>query len=244
MKQDALQGAEKYSKAHRRRTRRYRIVSALACFVVFCTVYALILPAITLERAMCEIPEHTHTEACYTQITSVTRIEPVCTAESLRLHRHVEACYDSEGNLTCGYADFVVHHHYASCYDENGKLWCPLKEIRTHQHTESCYALPEAGAAEAHIHTDECYAVERGELICTEAAEPAHAHTDDCYTETSALVCEEEHEHTESCYETTRELTCGYTEEPAHQHTDSCYEQIRTLICELSTEPAEDAEPA
>ena len=244
MKQDALQGAEKYSKAHRRRTRRYRIVSALACFVVFCTVYALILPAITLERAMCEIPEHTHTEACYTQITSVTRIEPVCTAESLRLHRHVEACYDSEGNLTCGYADFVVHHHDASCYDENGKLWCPLKEIRTHQHTESCYALPEAGAAEAHIHTDECYAVERGELICTEAAEPAHAHTDDCYTETSALVCEEEHEHTESCYETTRELTCGYTEEPAHQHTDSCYEQIRTLICELSTEPAEEAEPA
>ena len=165
----------------------------------------------------------------------------MCTIESLNLHQHDDTCYDSEGNLTCGYADFVVHQHDSACYDENGNLWCPLPEIETHEHTRSCYAVPETDAPEVHTHTDDCYTVERGELICTESA---HVHTDDCYTETSALVCEEDHEHTESCYKTTRELTCGDTEEPVHQHTDQCYEQIKTLICELPTEPAEEAEPA
>ena len=244
MKKDALQGAEKYTKAHQRKKRWYRVVTGLACVVVFCTVYALILPAITMEKGACEIPEHTHSEACYTQVTSATRTEPVCTIESLNLHQHDDTCYDSEGNLTCGYADFVVHQHDSACYDENGNLWCPLPEIETHEHTGSCYAVPETDAPEVHTHTDDCYTVERGELICTESTEPAHVHTDDCYTETSALVCEEDHEHTESCYETTRELTCGDTEEPVHQHTDQCYEQIKTLICELPTEPAEEAEPA
>ena len=244
MKHGALQSAEKYTKAHQRKKRWYRVVTGLACVVVFCTVYALILPAITMEKGACEIPEHTHSEACYTQVTSATRTEPVCTIESLNLHQHDDTCYDSEGNLTCGYADFVVHQHDSACYDENGNLWCPLPEIETHEHTGSCYAVPETDAPEVHTHTDDCYTVERGELICTESTEPAHVHTDDCYTETSALVCEEDHEHTESCYETTRELTCGDTEEPVHQHTDQCYEQIKTLICELSTEPAEEAEPA
>ena len=244
MKKDALQGAEKYTKVHQRKKRWYRVVTGLACVVVFCTVYALILPAITMEKEACEIPEHTHSEACYTQVTSATRTEPVCTIESLNLHQHDDTYYDSEGNLTCGYADFVVHQHDSACYDENGNLWCPLPEIETHEHTGSCYAVPETDAPEVHTHTDDCYTVERGELICTESTEPAHVHTDDCYTETSALVCEEDHEHTESCYETTRELTCGDTEEPVHQHTDQCYEQIKTLICELPTEPAEEAEPA
>ena len=244
MKKDALQGAEKYTKAHQRKKRWYRVVTVLACVVVFCTVYALIHPAITMEKGACEIPEHTHSEACYTQATSATRTEPVCTIESLNLHQHDDTCYDSEGNLTCGYADFVVHQHDSACYDENGNLWCQLPEIETHEHTGSCYAVPETDAPEVHTHTDDCYTVERGELICTESTEPAHVHTDDCYTETSALVCEEDHEHTESCYETTRELTCGDTEEPVHQHTDQCYEQIKTLICELPTEPAEEAEPA
>ena len=49
MKKDALQSAEKYTKAHRRKKRWYRVVTCLACVVVFCTVYALILPAITQE---------------------------------------------------------------------------------------------------------------------------------------------------------------------------------------------------
>ena len=115
MKKDALQGAEKYTKVHQRKKRWYRVVTGLACVVVFCTVYALILPAITMEKGACEIPEHTHSEACYTQVTSATRTEPVCTIESLNLHQHDDTCYDNEGNLTYGYADFLIQQHDSAC---------------------------------------------------------------------------------------------------------------------------------
>ena len=41
-----------------------RIVSILCVIVVFCTTYALVLPAITLEKTpICGMEEHTHTEA-------------------------------------------------------------------------------------------------------------------------------------------------------------------------------------
>lgn len=249
MKKDALQGAEKYTKAYQRKKRWYRVVTGLACVVVFCTVYALILPAITMEKGACEIPEHTHSEACYTQVTSATRIEPVCTIESLNLHQHDDTCYDSEGNLTCGYADFVVHQHDSACYDENGNLWCPLPEIETHEHTGSCYAVPETDAPEVHTHTDDCYTVERGELICTESTEPAHVHTDACFetveepADTEALTCtlpeDEKHTHTALCYGTW-ELTCDMAE---HTHTEACIaaeETDKTEVAEETTEPEEE----
>ena len=41
-----------------------RIVSILCVITVFCTTYALVLPAITLEKTpCCGMEEHTHTEA-------------------------------------------------------------------------------------------------------------------------------------------------------------------------------------
>lgn len=245
MKHGALQSAEKYMKAHKRKKSWYRVVTGLACVVVFCTVYALILPAITMEKGACEIPEHTHSEACYTQVTSATRTEPVCTIESLNLHQHDDTCYDSEGNLTCGYADFVVHQHDSACYDENGNLWCPLPEISAHTHSDSCYAVPEA--EEPHVHTDACYIMERDELTCTE-----HVHTDDCYTETSTLICSleesDEHQHSDDCYAWNKMLTCDLSTEPAevatepvlvcgkaeillHEHTAGCLEESGNLIC-------------
>ena len=217
MKKDALRGAEKYTKEHQRKKRWYRVVTCLACVVVFCTVYALILPAITLEKGACEIPEHTHSEACYTQVTS-TRTEPVCTIESLNLHQHDDTCYDSEGNLTCGYADFVVHRHDSSCYDEDGNLWCPLPEIETHEHTDSCYSVPETGEPE---------------LICDKTEVILHEHTSDCFDEDGNLICGKiqvlEHQHTDACFETVEEpvdadtLTCTLPEDENHTHGPLCY---------------------
>lgn len=224
MKQDALQGAEKYTKAHQRRKRWYQVVTGLACVVVFCTVYALILPAITMEKGACEIPEHTHSEACYTQVTSVTRTEPVCTIESLNLHQHDDTCYDSEGNLTCGYADFVVHRHDSACFDENGNLWCPLPEIEAHAHTESCYETTR-------------------ELTCGYTEEPAHEHTDGCYEQIKTLICEKPeiilHKHTSDCFDDAGNLICGKIQVLEHQHTDTCFETVgepvdtETLTCTL-----------
>lgn len=252
MKQNIARDAESYMKNHRKKGRWYKLVTGLACIVVFCTTYALILPAITLEGNQCGIEEHTHTGECYTQVTSITRKVPVCTVEGLDIHEHSEKCYDDQKNLICGYADFVAHKHDETCYREDGTLWCPLEEREPHVHDESCYTLPEP-----HVHTDECYTLERGELICTE-----HVHTDECYTETTGLTCgleeseghhhdeschdaegnlvcgqeeSEGHHHSESCYGPVRTLTCGH--EGDHQHTDACYEQEKVLTCELSTDP-------
>lgn len=234
MKYDVLRDAEKYTKVHKRKRLRHRVVTVLAGVVVFCTTYALILPAITLEK-QCDIPEHTHTDACYAQVTSVEKRFPVCSAETLEIHRHTADCCDADGNPTCGYADFVVHRHDSRCYDETGNLWCPLPEIEAHRHTADCYALPEE-----HTHAEGCYTSVRGDLVCGE-----HVHTDACYTETAVLTCgleeSEEHRHDESCYKTSRELTCGIDSD--HSHTDACYEWEQVLSCDLPTEPAEDAQP-
>ena len=234
MRYDVLRDAEKYTKVHKRKRLRHRVVTVLAGVVVFCTTYALILPAITLEK-QCGIPEHTHTDACYAQVTSVEKRVPVCSAETLKIHRHTADCYDADGNPTCGYADFVVHSHDSRCYDETGNLWCPLPEIEAHRHTADCYALPEE-----HTHAEGCYTSVRGNLVCGQ-----HVHTDACYTETAVLTCgteeSEEHRHDESCYETTRERTCGIDSD--HSHTDACYEWEQVLSCDLPTVSAEDAQP-
>lgn len=234
MKYDVLRDAEKYTKVHKRKRLRHRVVTVLAGVVVFCTTYALILPAITLEK-QCDIPEHTHTDACYAQVTSVEKRVPVCSAETLEIHRHTADCCDADGNPRCGYADFVVHSHDSRCYDETGNLWCPLPEIEAHRHTAGCYALPEE-----HTHAEGCYTSVRGDLVCGE-----HVHTDACYTETAVLACgleeSEEHRHDENCYETSRELTCGIDSD--HSHTDACYEWEQVLSCDLPTDSAEDAQP-
>lgn len=251
MRQDAMETAEQYKKAHQRKNRWYKVVTCLAAVVVFCTTYALILPAITMETE-CQIPEHTHTESCYTQVTTVTKKVPVCTAESLGIHQHTDACYDSEGTLICGYADFVIHRHDASCYDENGKLWCPLPETEAHQHTESCYGESEliCGQGEIVPHTHQpyqspenpgCYD-EHGGLACGQLEVTEHQHTDACFetveepADTTTLTCtntDSGHVHTDMCYGTW-ELTCGMEE---HSHTDAC----RTAAAETELTEEEQA---
>ena len=65
------------------------MILCLSCVVVFCTVYALILPAITLER------------------------KTVCGQEE---HSHTEECYSSDGQLTCGKTE---HTHTELCYADD-----------------------------------------------------------------------------------------------------------------------------
>lgn len=65
-----------------------RITLALSCVVVFCVVYALTLPAITLEgKTICGMEEHTHTEECYQDD------KLICGKEE---HQHTEDCYEKE----------------------------------------------------------------------------------------------------------------------------------------------------
>lgn len=235
MRQDVLRNAEKYTKVHKRQRLRHRVVTVLAGVVVFCTTYALILPAITLEK-QCDIPEHTHTDACYAQVTSVEKRVPVCSAKTLEIHRHTADCYDANGNPTCGYADFVVHSHDSRCYDETGNLWCPLSEIEAHRHTADCYALPEG-----HTHAEGCYTSVRGNLVCGQ-----HVHTDACYEWEQVLSCDlptnsaEDaqpvlvctkpeivlHRHTPDCFDADGNLICGQTQILEHRHSDACFEAV------------------
>ena len=269
MKDDMLLRADEYIGTHRRKKRWQKVVTALAAVVVFCTTYALILPAITMEKdVFCGKEEHIHTEQCYTQETSVFVSVPVCTRESLNLHTHTADCYDMQGEPVCGYADFVVHRHDASCYSEDGSLWCPLPEIKAHTHSTDCYEAPEL-----HEHTDDCYGVEQGELLCTEEERDGHTHSTEagCYTETTTQICgqdessghqhgdgcygeegtlicgieaSEGHTHSESCYSVEQELTCTLEEDPGHHHTEDCYEKLQgELICDISTETEPESEP-
>ena len=130
--------------AKKRRRRLWtRVVSVLGCVVVFCTTYALILPAITAEQTTCGLEEHTHTEECYAPLPEETQTVLNCTLETLDVHSHTESCYDVEGNLICGLADFVAHTHDENCYDPEGELVCTLPENPGHVHTEACYAPAE-----------------------------------------------------------------------------------------------------
>ena len=204
----------------------------LSSIVVFCTTYALILPAITMEKG-CQIPEHTHSDSCYSQIVSVSNTYPSCTADTLEIHRHDGSCYDAERNIVCGYADFVVHRHDSACYDENGDLWCPLTEVTEHRHEDSCYAQERGELiCELHEHTDNCW-TESTIRICDLEESEGHQHTADCLNEDGEIVCGVEegegHQHSGECYQVSRELSCGFDSD--HIHSEDCYEQIEVLIC-------------
>lgn len=204
MKQDALQGAEKYTKAHQRKKRWYQVVTGLACVVVFCTVYALILPAITMEQtAWCGIEEHQHGDSCY-------EMQLVCGYDELSNdgHIHTDDCYDEEQVLICNQEESAGHIHDESCIDTEQQLVCS----EDHEHTTDCYETVVSyicGMTEgdgAHLHGPECFETQQV-LICDipegesseSAGQEAHVHTDDCYER--VLICQlEEHEHSLACY--------------------------------------------
>lgn len=82
------------------KSRWMKVVTIMAGVVVFCTVYSLILPAITMSIQ-----------------------DPRCGYEE---HVHTDECYDAEGNLICGMEE---HTHTLECYSdlyadiEDGDTW-------------------------------------------------------------------------------------------------------------------------
>ena len=215
--------------AKKRRRRLWtKVVSVLGCLVVFCTTYALILPAITAEKTVCGFEEHTHTDECYAPPTEEAQTVLSCTYESLGVHSHAETCYDADGNLICGQADYVVHTHDDNCYDAVGVLVCTLPERTAHVHTDACYTAE----TESHVHTDACYELQQGELICGLEENEEHQHSAECYEQLKLLTCPLE----EGSLVSRSVLSCGEVQAPAHQHTESCFETmepVRELICEI-----------
>ena len=236
--QDENRKLREYIRQSKQRRRWHGLTAVLATAAAVLTLCVMVLPAVTLENTP---------QALACQLDD--------------LHTHTDSCYDEEGELVCGYADFVAHTHDSSCYGEDGTLICPLEERKPHTHTESCYQETETlvcgrEETQGHTHTEACYETQ---LVCgLEESQghthTGHIHTEECYTVGETLVCtntEPDHVHTEECYETQRELTCtqdtgcydangnlvcGLEETQGHTHTQACYET--QLVCgQEETEP-------
>lgn len=141
-----------------------QIVSILSCIVVFCTTYALILPAVTLSTdTFCGKEEHTHSEKCYRSETPLCGLEE---GEGSEGHTHTEDCYGNVEvgrNLICGMEEVEGHVHDDSCYQSEFEygLICGKEESEPtegHVHNEDCYIseTPICGQEE-HKHSRECY---------------------------------------------------------------------------------------
>lgn len=214
MEHKVLRKAEKLQKSHTKKQRLYRGLSVLAAGVVFCTTYALILPAITLDnRAICGMEEHEHTDECYTATGSWR-------------------CMDEGETYTMLMeADYVAHVHAESCTTEDGTIVCPLAQwpnvVEPHEHTDECYRLT------PHVHGENCMVLVQGELICTEPISEGHRHGEECMGEEPMLTCTlPEHEfHTDDCYDSNGNIICGMEN---HVHdVESCYTLTPVLVCGL-----------
>lgn len=235
--QDENRKLREYVRQSKQRRRWHGLTAVLATAAAVLTLCVMVLPAVTLENT------------------------PQALACQLDLHTHTDSCYDEEGELVCGYADFVAHTHDSSCYGEDGTLICPLEERKPHTHTESCYQETEVlvcgqEETQGHTHTEACYETQ---LVCGQEegqghTHTGHIHTEECYTVGETLVCtntEPDHVHTEECHEAHQELTCtqdtgcydengnlicGLEETQGHTHTQACYET--QLVCgQEETEP-------
>ena len=197
-----------------------RVISVLSAIMVFCTTYALIIPAITWERTLlCELEEHTHGDSCYKTVLIPEGDVLTCDMEE---HVHGSGCYAEEKVLICGLENDESHTHTDECYETVQTLVCETAE---HEHSELCYThAPE--------HTEKV-------LVCTKTE---HIHTDACFdaplTAESKFVCGlEEHTHNKDCYFSDGTLRCTITE---HQHSLECLSKTLNAPLDLTAEELAD----
>lgn len=181
---DLLNNVEKYNKRHRRRKHWQQLVSVLGCIVVFCTTYALILPAITLEKDVyCGLEEHTHTEDCYAEIIEMAgngTEQDADTEGSLALstvakpEATVPFSNENINSVSDGDPD-VVSDGDNDDYTE-ATLTCTLEENEDHAHTFLCYGNWELICElEEHTHELICHSDPTADVETTEDWEAAFA---------------------------------------------------------------------
>ncbi|WP_290138692.1 fibro-slime domain-containing protein [uncultured Dubosiella sp.] len=143
----------------------HRCVTALSCLVVFCTTYALILPAVALEHDKttfyCEKEEHQHTDECNHSK------DPLCGQEESETkpgHTHGDECYEIRvvENQICGLEENENHQHNEQCFEtiEEKNLICTQEEApeeKGHSHSANCYlSVDPVCGKEEHTHSREC----------------------------------------------------------------------------------------
>ncbi len=148
---------DKIGEEHRSHKNWQKVVSILACLTIFCTTYALILPAITLEAspdAICGKEEHTHTAECYSRTPVL-----VCTED----HEHTDDCYVMESVLICGKEE---HKHTKSCFPKEEKK---VEETEAKAPAES--VEPSDLPVESVEEKTEVASVDEGETVADEVKE-------------------------------------------------------------------------
>ena len=251
---------EVLQKLKQKRRKRFwkRVLSAMMCLVVFCTTYALILPAITKETdTFCGMEAHTHTAKCFARqedlicgltedsphvhtddCAPIIETAPLCGLEESEGHTHGEACQPrQEQLLICDIPEAAGHTHDAQCVAQEQVLSCDLAEFEGHTHDDSCYmatltcALPED---ETHTHEEACFT----QTLACDLETQGHTHSDSCYTLVESHICgleeTEGHTHSDSCFTTVTVYGCGAVETPGHTHSEACFTLSR---CDLETAP-------
>ena len=169
MESNLEQRMKKYAKKNSRKKIWLKILSVLSTIVVFCTTYALILPAITQEReTFCGAEEHIHSERCAPHEEEILIcelleeaghshseecFEKILRCETEENHLHTEECRSGE-QLTCEKPE--GHIHSEECYETS--LLCEIPETEGHTHGEECYETKTVSCeAEEHSHSLACY---------------------------------------------------------------------------------------
>lgn len=250
MEKVLLQKASKLNRERKHKHRWHQLVQIMAFIVVFCTVYALILPAITMTKdPICGLEPHTHDQGCYAEQPEKMQVCVLDVADGdIVFHEHDEICYDRHGTLVCTLEENIPHEHKDSCYAAP-VLICEEVEYEAHTHGEGCILetgpvcqIPESAG---HAHGRECYGeapltctegtedmLTYGEpqLVCNLPEEPAHIHNEDCVL-TEDGICEipetAGHSHDAACFGEPEEIII-----PGHVHTDACYGEA-PLLCEI-----------
>ena len=91
-------------KKQKRRKIWLSTLGIMMCIVVFCTTYALILPAITMESdTWCGKEEHEHEDKCFKE-------EMICQS-----HTHGDECYARQSEFICAKEEEAGHLHTDAC---------------------------------------------------------------------------------------------------------------------------------
>jgi len=188
-----------YRKKNRRLKKWKKAVTALASVVIFCTVYALILPAITLEgNTFCGKKEHKHSEECYKQDVLNVEEKLVCEKEEVKPHTHGDECYEIQTIEVPVEETIEIPVEEEDISEENTEL---AEDSENDVDTD----IIETSKTETVVVTN-IEIKEEKVLICEREETKGHTHGTECYEEIEilgekVLDCDkEEHEHTKVCY--------------------------------------------
>ncbi len=128
MRQKLLSEAAELLVKNRRRRVWTKAVGCMAAVVVFCTTYALILPALTMEKdTVCGYVEHIHTEECY-QPGAMDASD----GNAVKAVSDGNALEGDEGT----YCGIHAHQHTTECFGDSD----PTADVETEEEWKASFA--------------------------------------------------------------------------------------------------------